>query len=145
MAAAAATPLVLLIAVMIGTPWGRDQARLTLTRLPENYLEMYLDDPTIIARCPAAGSPWRLDVAFVNRSTGARDVRWTASLTPLAENGDDSGPARALTSGDVALPPMTGQIAAVQLVAPSTDFRVEVREVPSAAEPAQRLSVLCRR
>lgn len=142
MVAAAITPLVLLLAVMFGTPWGRDQARLTLTRLPDSYLEMYFDDPTILSRCPAAGSPWRLEVAFVNRSTGARDVRWTADLTPLAENGDDSGPARLLTSGDIALPPMTGQITAIQVVAPSTDFRVEVR---SAAEPAQRLSALCRR
>lgn len=147
MVAAALTPLVLLFAVLFGTSWGRDQVRLTFTRLPDSYLEMYFDDPTVTARCPAAGSPWRLDVAFVNRSTDPRDVGWTASVTPLAPSGAASGPARAVASGDLALPALTGQITVVQVVAPSTDFRVEV-VVP--AEPGQRLSeqrlsALCRR
>ncbi|MFN8079234.1 MAG: hypothetical protein U0Q19_06685 [Kineosporiaceae bacterium] len=77
-AAAVLAVLAALVGLLAGTSWGREQVRLSATRVPVGYWELYLENPTVT--CPTPGSEGRLTVTSANPSDVGQQVAWTAQL-----------------------------------------------------------------
>jgi hypothetical protein len=121
-AASVLAVLVALVVVFGGTSWGRHQAALSLTRLPDAIVEMYVQDPSAAASCPRGGESGVLTFVLANRSPDQVQVSWEAAVTASGST------PRRVAGGVAELPASSVRAIGVVYQAPSGRFAVDVRD-----------------